>query len=285
MQDVLTEMSAMCGKLDFRSERISELSIRTKAMPVIRKLCSHPITRQLICELIKKDRYTYRHCIGVAIVSYGIGMWSGMEEEAVQELAIAGFLHDIGKIKVPDSILKKAAPLTMDEYNEMSLHTFMGFDLLCHIPGMEEQQALVALQHHEREDGSGYPFGIAGGKITGQSKAVAIADVFHTMISERVYKQPVSLFRALREIYETAIPLFDVELVHCFVFNIMNRAIDSEVLLSNGQVGRIVRLHADDLIHPIVHSSGTLFDTRRSKLEIVDFSGGDPNARSCLIIE
>jgi len=280
MQDVQSEVCAICDKLGYDFKRIPESAIRSMAIPFICELCSIEATWQLVHELKMKDHYTYRHCIGVAILSFGIGTWLGMDGDSLQELAIAGFLHDVGKINIHNSILKKAGPLTKDEYGEMCLHTLIGFDMLRHIEGLTEQQALVALQHHERENGSGYPFGIEGVKITQLSKVVAVADVVHTMTSERVYKRPLPLYQALREIYEIAAELFDAKVVYCFVSNMMKRAIGSRVLLSNGQIGRIVKLHEDNLIYPVVKSRGRLYDIRKSKIGIIDFTGGIRNVRS-----
>jgi HD-GYP domain-containing protein (c-di-GMP phosphodiesterase class II) len=161
-------------------------------------------------------------------------------------------LHDLGKTKIPDSILKKAGRLSAEEYSEMKRHTLLGYEMIGILPGMTEQQALVALQHHEQEDASGYPFGVCGDKISHFSKIIAVADVFHTMVSERVYKKPIPLYQVFQEIYQRAFGLFDPIIVQCFITNVMNRMIGDPVLLSNGRVARIVLLHPDDLINPLV---------------------------------
>lgn len=280
LRDVLSEARSMCDKLNQDLDKLSPSAIRMTAMPFIRALCEQQATRRLVREMRMRDRFTYRHCIGVAVLSFGIGVWSGMDGQRLQELVIAGFLHDIGRMKLPDSILLNPGPLTQDEHSEMCLHTFMGFDMLRGLPGLTEQQAQVALQHHEREDGSGYPFGLSGDQIAVLSKVVAIADAFHAMISERDRKPPMPLYQALSVLYDITVDSFDARLVRCFVSNMMKRAIDSKVLLSNGQAGRIVKLHADDPIHPTVSSRGKLIDLRKSSLRIVDFMGGSPYVRT-----
>lgn len=103
------------------------------------------------------------------------------------------------------------------------------------------------------------------------SKIVAVADVFHTMVSERVYKKAIPLYQVLQEIYQQAFGLFDPVIVQCFITNLMNRMIGDSVLLSDGRVARIVMINPDDLINPLVESEGQYYDLRWSKNRIMDF--------------
>jgi putative nucleotidyltransferase with HDIG domain len=272
-EEAVAELKCIFAKIRNHPEQLANDLIQHGMMPVIQKLSSDMNFLSVILQLCQKDHFTYRHSIGVAMISFLIGKWLGKKDEELNELAIAGLLHDIGKMKIPDSILKKAGKLSADEYAEMKLHTHFGYEMIRELPGMTEEQALVALQHHEREDGSGYPFGIFGQQITCFSKIVAVADVFHTMISERVYKKAVPLFRALEEIHRcAAFGLFNPLIVHTFITNLMNRLVGDLVLLTNGQIARIVMIHPDDLIHPLVESHGQFYDLRYSEHQIIDFA-------------
>jgi HD-GYP domain-containing protein (c-di-GMP phosphodiesterase class II) len=271
MDEAVSELQTIYEKVLHNKEHISSGIIERKLMPKIQELCFYNISN-VIVELSKKDNYTYRHCIGVSIISFLIGKWLGLKDEQINDLAVAGLMHDLGKIKIPDSILNKAGRLTSDEYAEMKLHTHLGYEMIRNIPDMTEQQALVALQHHEREDGSGYPYGVSGDKITHFSKIIAVADVFHTMISERVYKKPVPLYKVFQEIYHLAFGLFDPMVVQCLITNVMSRMVGNSVLLSDGQVARIVMLHPDDLINPLVEAKGLFYDLRNCDNKIVDFT-------------
>jgi HD-GYP domain-containing protein (c-di-GMP phosphodiesterase class II) len=274
----VSEVQLIYEKVHNGSEELSKEVIQDKLMPRIQQLCINNNLTNVILEIRKKDNYTYRHCIGVAVISFLIGKWLGLKNEELNDLTIAGLMHDLGKTKIPDSILNKAGRLNADEYAEMKLHTHLGYEMIRNLPDMTEQQALVALQHHEREDGSGYPFGVSSDKITHYSKIVAVADVFHTMISERVYKKPVPLYQVFQEIHERAFGLFDPIIVRCFITNVMNRMIGDSVLLSDGQVARIVMLHSDDLISPLVEVQGHFYDLRQSELKIMDFSTNPCNS-------
>lgn len=276
MEETISEARMIYEKIHNYKEQLSNSQIQSLIMPNILELCANHRFSNMILELRKKDNYTYRHCVGVAVISFLMGKWLGLKEAELRDLAIAGLMHDIGKIKIPDSILNKASRLSADEYAVMKLHTHFGYEMIRHLPEMTEQQALVALQHHEREDGSGYPFGISGEDIAPFSKIVAVADVFHTMISERVYKKPAPLYQVYREIYQRASGLFDPLVVQSFISNVMNRMIGNSVLLSNGQIARITMLHPDDLINPLVVVQGQYYDLRQSDIYIVDFI---PNLR------
>lgn len=272
MEEMVSEVQMIYEKIHNNTEQLSNRQIQNRIMPKIQELCINTNLSNVILELSKKDNYTYRHCIGVAVISFLIGKWLGMKEDELQDLAIAGLMHDLGKIKIPDTILNKTSKLTADEYAKMKLHTHLGYGMIRNLPEMTEQQALVALQHHEREDGSGYPFGISGSKVTHFSKIVAVADVFHTMVSERVYKKSVPLYQVFQEIYQRAFGLFDPMVVQCFISNMMNRMIGDSVLLSNGQIARIIMVHPDDIINPFVEAGGKFYDLRQSDNKIVDFA-------------
>jgi HD-GYP domain-containing protein (c-di-GMP phosphodiesterase class II) len=271
-EEAISEVQAIYQKIHHQTEQLSNQVIQDELMPKIHELCIHNNLLKVIMELSKKDNYTYRHCIGVAVISFLIGKCLRMKIEDLNELAIAGLLHDLGKVKIPDMILNKASRLNADEIAEMQLHTHLGYEIISNISGMTEQQALVALQHHEREDGSGYPFGVSGEKITPFSKIVSVADVFHTMISERVYKKPTPLYQVLQEIYKNSYELFDPKIVHSFITYVMNRLVGDYVILTDGQVARIVMLHPDDLINPLVEAQGQFYDLRHSEHKILDIA-------------
>ncbi|MDB5053309.1 MAG: phosphohydrolase [Bacilli bacterium] len=268
----VSEVQLIYEKVHNGSEELSKKVIQDKVMPKIQELCFNINLSNVILELSKKDNYTFRHCIGVAVISFLIGKWLGLKDVELNDITIAGLMHDLGKTKIPDSILNKAGRLNADEYAEMKLHTHLGYEMIRNLPDMTEQQALVALQHHEREDGSGYPFGVSSDMITHFSKIVAVADVFHTMISERVYKKPVPLYQVFQEIYKNSYGLFDPSIVHSFITNMMNRLVGDHVILTDGQVARIVMLHPDDLINPLVEAQGQFYDLRHSEHKILDFA-------------
>lgn len=273
--DALAEWKSIREKMTNRPEPFPHDPMPQAITAVIQTFSDVNLSGVLL-PLSRKDPYTYRHSLGVALISCLIGQGLGMRDEERNELAVAGLLHDIGKMKIPDAILKKAGGLSADEYAEMKLHTRYGYEMIRALPGTTEEQALVALQHHEREDGSGYPFGIPGRRITRFSKIVAVADVFHAMISERVYRKATPLFRVLEEIDRGASGLFHPLIVHTLIRQVMNRQVGSVVFLTGGQAARIVSIHPDDPLRPLVESQGQRMDLRRSGQRILDFAEQPP---------
>jgi len=271
MEKSISEVQMIYENIHNNKEKLSNRQIQNLILPKIQKLSVNTKLSSMVIELRKKDNYTFRHSIGVAVLSYLLGKWLGLKNEELQDLAVAGVLHDLGKVKIPDEILNKPGRLTNNEYAEIKLHAKYGYEMVQHVPGITEQQALVAIQHHEREDGSGYPYGISGSEITSFSKIVAVTDVFHTMISERVYKKPVPLYQVFLEIYQYSFGKFDPKVVHCFISNVMSRLIGDSVRLTDGRVATIIMLHPDDLINPLVEVQGEYCDLRKSDKNIADF--------------
>jgi putative two-component system response regulator len=142
----------------------------------------------------------------------------GMSLTAVRLIRIAAPMHDVGKIGLPDSILRKPGPLTPSQRTEMQCHPQVGYDLLSGSDSPEvEMGATIALTHHERWDGSGYPNGLAGTEIPIEGRIVAVADVFDALVSDRVYHERISVARAAQVIKAGSGTHFDPEIVGVFL--------------------------------------------------------------------
>ncbi|MCA0756483.1 HD domain-containing protein [Paenibacillus sp. N4] len=240
-------------------------SIHDRIVPMIVQMSRHACLTSFWEHLILHDEYTSRHSIGVALMSRLIGKAMGLNEENLTELTVAGFLHDIGKVGIPQEIINKPGKLTTSEYERMKSHTTYGFDMMKNTKGITNRQALVALQHHEREDGSGYPYGLKGDQIDPFSKIVAIADVFHAMISSRVYKKPIPFYTVLREISRQAYHSLDAAASLCFLKRVMEMMVGNKALLSSGDEATIIMLNPDDPVHPLVEVNGRYIDLSKER--------------------
>lgn len=255
-QDALIEESVkQIGEIfqDMRySKKIPLLDIRQSIIPMIHETTDQPNLFSLFATLQSKDDYTYRHNIGVGVVATLIGRWLGMEPNELSQLSMAATLHDIGKVKIPLEILNKTGKLTDEEYATMKKHALLGYEMIKATQGTNHRQALVALQHHERQDGSGYPFGIRAEKIELHSRIVAVADVFHAMTSNRPYRNASPFYETVKQMYHNAFGEFDALIIHLFLDKMMQSLIGNEVMLTDGRSGLIIMANHLDPLHPLV---------------------------------
>ena len=163
-----------------------------------------------------RDRYTRGHSENVTRISLAIAAALGMSEEAQAQLRIAGMLHDIGKIGVPDAVLNKRGALSSEEWELIRAHPSIGASILAKSPLLEEVIPIV-LRHHERYDGSGYPTSSSAADIPLASRILAVADSYDAMTSDRPYRGAMSREEATAELRANAGKQFDPEIVEAFV--------------------------------------------------------------------
>jgi HD-GYP domain-containing protein (c-di-GMP phosphodiesterase class II) len=159
-----------------------------------------------------RDNYTAGHAQIIADLAVGLGRRIGMGTLALDDLRYAAILHDIGKIAVPDEILRKPGPLTPEERAVMERHVVEGERILAPVPFLTEVGTLVR-HHHERWDGDGYPDGLRGEEVPLGSRVIAIADAWHAMTSTRPYRRAISHDDARSELERSAGAQFDPKLV------------------------------------------------------------------------
>jgi len=169
--------------------------------------------RALVATIDAKDMYTRGHSERVTAYALRIGTAAGLKERTLRTLELAGLLHDIGKIGVPESVLRKAGPLTDKEYEIIKEHPKLGESILRHIKGAKDIAEIV-LHHHERWDGRGYPEGLAKEEPSLAARILAVADAFDAMGSQRPYRDRMAQTKVLEEIGRCAGSQFDPALVN-----------------------------------------------------------------------
>jgi putative two-component system response regulator len=165
-----------------------------------------------------RDNETATHIKRMSRYCELLSVWAGLDPQRTQMIRTASIMHDVGKIGIPDSILLKPGKLTADEYSVMQQHAGFGYRILL---GPESQlldlAATIALTHHEKWDGSGYPKGLKGEAIPFEGRIAAVADVFDAITSNRVYRKAFSLTDAIKVMKEGRGTHFDSELLDLFM--------------------------------------------------------------------
>jgi HD-GYP domain-containing protein (c-di-GMP phosphodiesterase class II) len=173
------------------------------------------IVSALMNTLRIRDVETEEHSERVCRFSLLLGCQLGLDPAQMNSLAHGSLLHDIGKVGVPDRILRKPGRLTSEEWTRMREHPWLGLQILHGIPSLEGASLVVA-QHHERWDGKGYPFGLQRNEIDQNARIFAVADALDAIISDRVYRMGKSFEAAADELDRGAGKQFDPAVVHAF---------------------------------------------------------------------
>lgn len=205
------------------------------------------------------DDATYIHCMNVALICNVFARWLRLSEEEIQNATISGLLHDIGKTKIPDSIIKKPGKLTDDEYNTIKRHPQEGYIML-KSSSLPDGIRNAVLMHHERCDGTGYPLGLTGDKIGNYAKIVSIADVYDAMTSARVYRGPLCPFKAIALFESEGLQKYDPKYILVFLENVVNTYLLNKVRLNNGVVGKIVFINKEHLSSPTIQTDHGFLD-------------------------
>lgn len=222
-----------------KSQKIPLLEIQEELLPVIQQVSEHSNIFRLFQVVRATDEYTYQHNIGVGILSTLIGKWLKLPEPDLSTLSLAATLHDVGKVNVPIEILNKPGKLTKEEYDLIKKHTIYGYEILKNTEGLNRRIPLVALQHHERNDGKGYPLGLKHNQVDYFSKIVAVADIFHAMSSKRPYHDPIPFHEIVSRMRTGLFGELDPNIVSVFLDNMINKLIGETVFLSDGREERL----------------------------------------------
>lgn len=237
-------------------------------------LVRHPDALISLARLKTSDDYTYMHSVAVCALMVSVARQLGLTQEQVHQAGIAGLLHDIGKLAIPENILNKPAKLSANEYEQVKRHPVAGGAILRQNPQLSALVLDVCLHHHEKIDGSGYPHGLAGAQISLYAQMGAVCDVYDAVTSNRPYNQGWDPAEALQRMSSWTGHLSQ-SVLQALVKSIGIYPVGSLVRLSSGRLAVVIEQHPGSLLRPKVK----VFFSARSKQHlpqsIVDLARSD----------
>lgn len=264
-----------CIKNIFNDLKFGESKIDHALPEIVTPLLEGILTHNNILSSMRcfnqHDEYLLKHSIEVGVLSAMIGKWLNLSEKDVFDLATAGILHDIGKIKVPKYIINKPGQLTEQEYEIAKKHADYGYDFLTSDGSFNDAICKGVLHHHERFNGSGYPNRLKGQAIPLYARIIGIADVFNALISDRVYQIKTSPFLAADVVKAMSFDELDPEITNLFLKKISEHYVGNRVLLSTGEEGEVVYLNKYNINKPLVRVGEKFIDlTTQGDISIKD---------------
>lgn len=236
-----------------RSSVVNVDPLRNAVEGIIADVLEDPQSLYYLSSIKSADDITFHHSINVTVVSLLLGQSQHLSRDHLLKLGLGAMLHDIGKTLIPEAILTKPDKLTPEEYELAKQHALLGYQLLHRQASvLTPLSTNVALSHHERLDGSGYPRQIRGDEIHLFSKIVAVADVWDALVSHRLYKTEWSPYEAANYFQKDHGNQFHPEIVGHLLRRMALFPIGSLVRLSDNRLGVVTSQNPADAHHPFV---------------------------------
>jgi len=200
-----------------KAENIQE--VKEAVYDIVDLILSEEDTPRCLLELTNHDFYTYTHSVnvGVLCISLAKALFKSQGEHNMRELGAGFFLHDLGKVMIRTEVLNKPGRLTEEEMRHIRTHPYQGHKIMSKTGQLSKECKAIVMQHHEREDGTGYPLGLKGNEIHVYGRICCIADIFDALTAERSYKPSLSPFEALKIMKEQMVNHFHPEVFQSFV--------------------------------------------------------------------
>ena len=222
----------------------------------------------MIHNMRSSDDTIYTHSLNVAMIARIIGKWLKWSREDLDQLVIAGLLHDIGKILIPPEVLNKEGRLTDEEFALIKSHAQKGYDLIKDT-NLDPRVKKAALMHHERCDGSGYPMHLQEILIEDFAMIIAIADVYDAMTATRKHRSAMCPFQVIAQFESDGLQKYKPEYILTFLRKMAVTYQNNQVVLNDGRSGKIILLNQNSLSKPLIQlNDGSCIDLAKSNLFI-----------------
>jgi cyclic di-GMP phosphodiesterase len=252
VHDVVTGAVRDLARRVYKREPMDMEAMLAASSTLVSEVSADPHAIATLTFLRRCDDYTIEHSADVAILMVAMARWLEMPEPERRTLALAGLMHDVGKQQIDPTILNKPTALTREEFLEIWKHPQYGYRLLSACPGCPEAVQLVALQHHERLDGTGYPGGLVSEELHPFSRIAAVADTFDAMTADRIYRKGLPSRQALLEIYAAAGVRMDSPSVSALIKLVGVYPVGTRVVLDTGERALVTAPNPDNTTLPVV---------------------------------
>lgn len=246
---------------------IDEGRLLSHTMSIINRYTNKLQLFDMLHSLREFDDMTYAHSVNVALVSSIIGQWLHFSDEDIKVLTLSGLLHDIGKVNIPPEVLNKPGKLSDEEFAIVKNHVKEGYEIL-KTKNIDNRIKEACLYHHEKCDGTGYPFGIKSEKIPVYAKIVSIADIYDAMTAARVYRKGLCPFKVVEQMERQCFSSLDPIYALPFLKNVVSSYIHNNVKLSDGRTGEVVLINDRSLSKPSIMCNGEFIDLSKTNLTI-----------------
>lgn len=206
----------------------------------------------------------FLHSINVSLFAVILGLVMKVPTEELALLGLGGLLHDIGKMQLDGQLVNKAGKLTIEEYEVMKQHSLLGYSILKQEPKLDHRVGLMVLQHHERCNGKGYPWGRVEEQIHPLSRIIAVADVYEALTANRSYRAKFSADKAIYMVNDSGVDNFSTDVLRAFNSVAVPYNIGEVVTLNNGLTGRVTALNSQQLARPCVF-------TPKGKINLLEY--------------
>ncbi|WP_251358375.1 HD-GYP domain-containing protein [Kangiella sp. TOML190] len=218
----------------------------------VSSILSNPSAMFWMTKIKDQDEYTAEHCLRVGILAITFGRHLQLSEEELHLLGLCGMLHDVGKMKIPNSILNKQSALTEQEFDIVKEHAVLGYIFLKEHGGIDEVVCTAAYNHHESLVGDGYPRQLDAAYLSVYDKIIAIVDSYDAMTSDRCYRKGMSPEKATAILYKEANHRYDKYLVKEFIKMVGVYPVGSLIKLNNGFYAIVLSVNPDSKLAPVV---------------------------------
>ncbi len=257
--------------IDFKSDDLNEL-----VNAINKDLDENQQEVVNLLDVIDFDDYTYTHSLNVGIISMVFARNNRLPKDVIRDIGIGGFLHDIGKIRLPKEIVNKTEELTPQEYTLLQEHSLIGYDIIKNDYFFSDLVKEIVLSHHERKDGNGYPNKLSGKEISNEIEIVSLADLFDSLTTEKPYRKSIDTRTALEQML-TYTNLFSKTLLKQFVkdmvivFRESNfYPVGSYVILNTNELANVITIDKTNFFRPTINIISNQHGKRLNKPISVD---------------